>query len=112
MRDRSPRGNEFFDLSDGDPAGHCGQGVEVQRALLEDQIACRVTEGSMHERIVGGNPQLHHVGLAAEYARLLRWGGDRDAAVEVISPRQPAVGYRTTDAGRREEGRDARAAGA
>ena len=52
------------------------------------------------------------ISLAVEGADLLRRGRQRDRAVGVVAPRQPALGDQGADTGRGEERADAGAAGA
>ena len=68
--------------------------VEVARGAAEDQVARLVGLPGLDERDVGHQRALHHVDVAVELARLL------------------ALGDHRADAGAREEGRDAGAAGA
>ena len=67
---------------------------EVARGAAEHQVAGRVALPGLHERVVRAKRRLEHVGLAREPAHLL------------------ALGHQRAVAGRREEGRDPRAAGA
>jgi hypothetical protein len=68
--------------------------VEVARRQVEAQVAALVGHVGLHQRHVGHQRALHHVGLAVELAQLL------------------ALGHHGADAGLGEERRDAGAAGA
>ena len=86
--------DELLDLDDGRPAGHRHRRIEVARGAAKDQVAAVVGLPGLDEREVGHQRALQHVGVAVELAQFLALGDDR------------------ADAGAREEGRDAGAAGA
>src|SRR6202012_3842216 len=66
--------------------------VEIARGTAKDQVAGLVGLPCLDERDAGRQRMLHHIGLAAELARLL------------------AIGHDRAEAGPCEEGRNARSA--
>ena len=86
--------DQMLDLGDRDLAGRRHHRIEVARRLPVDEIAFGIALPGMHDRDVGDEAALHHVGLAVELAHFLALGDDR------------------ADAGLGEKGRDAGAAGA
>ncbi len=86
--------DDLLDLDHRHLAGHRARRIEVARGAAEHQVAALVGLPRLHQRHIGHQRALHHVGLAVELARLLAFGDHR------------------ADAGAGEEGRDAGAAGA
>src|SRR3546814_661151 len=86
--------DDFLDLDNGDLARHGHIGIEITRRLAKHQITAAVGLVGLDQRDVRNNGTIHDVFLAVELADLF------------------AVGNNGTNAGKREEGRNAVAAGA
>src|SRR5215203_3682692 len=111
-----PDVDHLLDLGDRDPPGRGAQRVEVARALAVDEVAGAVALPGVDQREVGDDRLLEDVrprlARDGQLAGLLDRRRDRHRPVGGVAPGQAALRDLGADAGRREEGRDAGAAGA
>jgi hypothetical protein len=103
--------DEVLDLRDRYSTGYRAVGVEVPCAAPVHEVAVPVALPGVHEREVGDDRLLQHVGAAAELAGVLPRRHQGDGAVGVVPPREATIGDQRADPGRGEERRDPGAAG-